>query len=64
MDSARHVMRFHLCQETRVYNAEDDVASTTHQFLSQGGGSGGGCGRRQRYREGWQLCCRRVGGMA
>ena len=33
IDSARHVIGRHLTQETRVYNVEDDVASTIHQSL-------------------------------
>jgi hypothetical protein len=30
MDSARHVIRYHLTQEARIHNAFDDAASTIH----------------------------------
>jgi hypothetical protein len=30
-DDARHVIRFHFTQYTRVYNVEDDVAGITCQ---------------------------------
>ena len=46
MDSARHVLRCRLTQETNVQNSFDDVASTIHQSLLRGGGPGGGARRR------------------
>jgi WD40 repeat protein len=36
MDSARHVIGYHLTQETKVQNACDDVVSAIHPSLPDG----------------------------
>jgi len=59
MDSARHVIGYHLTEEnedTRVQSAYDDGASTIHESLAGGAGGGRGHGgepgrgRRQQQR--------------
>jgi len=42
MDSTRHVLGWHLTQETRVHNVFDDAAGTIHQALPSGQGSHAG----------------------